>query len=54
MVRLIARCWSEFWLPAEMTDAQLLRLSGLQPHRLIQLAERAPDALNNNNGCGIW
>jgi len=51
---LIRRVWSEFWLPALMTDAQLMRLVGLQPHHLIQLAERAPEALTNNKGSRMW
>lgn len=54
MVRLAARIWSAFWLPAEMTDTQLLRLCGLQPHHLIELAERAPESLTNNNGRRMW
>ena len=54
MVRLITRCWSAFWVPAEMNDAQLMRLVGLQPHHLIQLAERAPESLTNNNGRRMW
>lgn len=54
MVRLAARIWAEFWLPALVTDAQLLRLCGLQPHHLIELAERAPEALTNNNGRRTW
>ena len=37
-----------------MTDAQLMRLVGLQPHHLIQLAERAPEALTNNKGRRMW
>ena len=54
MGALIRRVWSAFWLPAEMTDAQLLRLCGLQPHHLIQLAERAPESLTNNKGRRMW
>lgn len=37
-----------------MTDTQLLRLCGLQPHHLIELAERAPESLTNNNGRRMW
>lgn len=54
MGALIRRCWAAFWLPAEMTDAELMRLVGLQPHHLIQLAERAPESLTNNNGRRMW
>ena len=54
MVRLITRIWAEFWVPALMTDTQLQRLVGLQPHHLIQLAERAPEALINNKGRRMW
>ena len=54
MVRLITRIWAEFWLPALLTDAQLAKLCGLQPHHLIQLAERAPEALTNNKGRRMW
>ena len=54
MVRLIRRIWAEFWLPAAMTDSQLTRLCGLRPHQLIELAERAPEALLNNNGRRLW
>lgn len=51
---VIRRLWAEFWLPAQMSDAQLMRLAGLQPHHLIQLAERAPEALANTNGRRMW
>jgi hypothetical protein len=54
VVALIRRVWSEFFIAALMTDAQLMRLVGLQPHHLIQLAERAPESLTNNNGRRMW
>ena len=54
MVRLITRVWSEFWVPALMNDAQLMRLVGLQVHHLIQLAERAPEAISYNKGRRMW
>ena len=54
MVRLIRSIWSAFWLPAEMTDQQLMRLVGLQPHHLAQLAERAPEAISYNKGRRMW
>jgi len=54
MGRLIARCWAEFWVPAQLTDSELARLCGLQPHHLISLAERAPEAVIDNNSCRCW
>jgi len=54
MVRLIARIWAEFWLPAVVSDAQLLRLCALQQHHLIQLAERAPQAVSYSKGRRMW
>ena len=54
MGALITRIWAEFWVPALMTDAQLMRLCGLQPHHLIQLAERAPEAIGYNKGRRMW
>ena len=41
---LIARIWREFWLPALVTDAELMRLCALQPHHLMQLAAQLQDA----------
>jgi hypothetical protein len=54
MARLIRRLWSAFWLPAEMTDAQLMRLCRLQVHDLIALAAAAPDANSYNKGRRMW
>ena len=54
MVRLITRCWAAFWLTAEMTDQQLMRLAGLQVHHLIQLAERDPEAISYNKDRRVW
>ena len=54
MGRLVARCWSAFWVPSVMTDQQLMRLVGLQPHHLIQLAERGPEAISYNKGRRLW
>ena len=41
---LIRRLWREFWLPALVSDAELQRLTGLQPHHLLQLAAQLHDA----------
>ena len=38
MVRLIARVWAEFWLPAAVTDGELLAMCQLQPHHLVKLS----------------
>ena len=54
MAQLIGRLWSAFWLPAEMTDAQLTRLLRLQPHQLIALAAAAPDAIAYSKGRRMW
>jgi hypothetical protein len=54
MARLIRRLWSAFWLPAEMTDAQLSRLLRLQPHQLIGLDAAAPHAITYNRGRRMW
>lgn len=54
MVRLIRRIWGDFFIAALMTDAQLMRLVGLQPHHLAQLAERAPEAASYNKGRRMW
>jgi hypothetical protein len=54
MARLIRRLWSAFWLPAEMTDAQLSRLLRLQPHQLIALDAAAPHAISYSKGRRMW
>ena len=54
MARLIRRLWSAFWLPAEMTDAQLSRLLHLQPHQLIALDAAAPHAITYSKGRRMW
>lgn len=41
---VIRRLWAEFWLPALVTDAELQRLTGLQPHHLMKLAAQLQDA----------
>ena len=37
------RLWAEFWLPAAVTDAQLMSLLQLQTHRLMRLAAALHD-----------
>jgi hypothetical protein len=54
MARLIRRLWAAFWLPAEMTDAQLSRLLRLQPHQLIALDAAAPHAITYSKGRRMW
>ena len=58
MVRLIRRIWSEFWLPATVTDAELMALLQLQPHHLIRLAaalhDRQPAAYIATKHGRLW
>lgn len=58
MVRLIARVWAEFWLPAAVNDQQLMQMCALQPHHLQQLSlklqGRNPNAYSYSKGRRIW
>jgi hypothetical protein len=58
MVRLIRRCWSEFWLKAALTDGELLAMCQLQPHHLVKLSlnleTRNPKAISYNKGRRLW
>ncbi len=54
MARLIRRLWAEWWLPARVSDAQLMKLCGLQVHDLIALAAAAPHAISYNKGRRMW
>jgi hypothetical protein len=54
MARLIRRLWAAFWLPAEMSDAELTRLLHLQPHQLIALDAAAPHAITYSKGRRMW
>ena len=58
MVRLIARVWAEFWLPATASDAELMALLQLQPHHLIRLAtalhDREPAAFIATKYGRLW
>jgi len=51
---VIRRLWAEFWLPARVSDGQLMRLCALQVHQLISLAAAAPDAISYNKGRRMW
>ena len=58
MVRLIARIWRHWWLPATATDQQLMALLQLQPHHLIRLAtalhDRQPAAYIATKHGRLW
>ena len=54
MGAVIRRLWAEFWLPARVSDGQLMRLCALQVHQLISLAAAAPDAISYNKGRRMW
>jgi len=51
---VIARIWRHWWLPARVTDGQLMRLCALQVHDLIALAAAAPDAITYNKDRRMW
>lgn len=58
MVRLIARVWRHWWLPATASDAQLMALLQLQPHHLLKLAaalhDREPAAYISGKHGRLW
>ncbi len=54
MGAVIARIWRYWWLPARVTDAQLMRLCALQVHQLIALAAAAPDAITYSKDRRMW
>jgi hypothetical protein len=58
VVKLIRRCWAEFWLPAAVTDQQLMALCQLQPHHLIKLSLKLEQcnsqAIIYNKGRRLW
>jgi len=58
MVRLIARVWAEFWIPATASDQQLMALLQLQPHHLMRLAaalhDREPAAYISSKHGRLW
>ena len=58
MVRLIARVWAEFWIPATATDAQLMALLQIQQHHLLKLAaalhDREPAAYIATKHGRLW
>jgi hypothetical protein len=51
---VIRRLWAEFWLPARVSDAQLMKLCALQVHDLIALAAAAPNAISYSKGRRMW
>jgi hypothetical protein len=54
VVGLARRIWAEWWLPARVSDAQLMRLCALQVHDLIALAAAAPDAITYSKDRRMW
>ena len=44
MGAVIRRLWAEFFIGARVSDAELQRLTGLQPHHLMKLAAQLQDA----------
>jgi hypothetical protein len=54
MGAVIRRIWAEFFIAALVSDQQLAKLVGLQVHHLVQLAERAPEAISYNKGRRMW
>ena len=58
MVRLIRRIWAEFWLPAAVTDAELMALLQIQQHNLAKLAaalhDRQPAAYIATKHGRLW
>jgi hypothetical protein len=54
VVGLARRIWAEWWLPARVTDGQLMRLCALQPHQLIALDAAAPHAITYSKGRRMW
>lgn len=51
---VIARLWSRWWLPARVSDGQLMQLTRLQIHDLAALAAAAPDAHRPGRHGRIW
>jgi hypothetical protein len=43
-VGTLKRLWAEFFIGARVSDAELLQLTGLQPHHLLKLAAQLQDA----------
>jgi len=58
MVRLIQRAWRRWWLPAAVTDQQLMALLQLQPHHLMRLSvalhDRKPAAFIATKHGRLW
>ena len=58
MVRLIARIWRRWWLPAAASDQQLMALLQIQQHHLLKLAvalhDREPAAYIATKHGRLW
>ncbi len=54
MVGLARRILRRWWLPARLTDTQLMRPCELQVHDLIALAAAATNPIGYNKGRRMW
>jgi hypothetical protein len=58
MGAVIRRLWAEFFIGARVSDAELQRLTGLQPHHLMKLAaqlqDAQPAAIEYSKNCRMW
>jgi len=58
MVGVARRLWAEFWLPAAVTDQQLMAMCQLQPHHLVKLSlkleDHSPNAISYSKGRRLW
>ena len=54
MVGLARRILRRWWLPARLTDAQLMRPCELQVQDLIDLAAAATNPIGYNKGRRMW
>ena len=54
----LKRLWAEFFIGSRVTDAELLQLTGLQPHHLMKLAaqlqDAQPAAIEYSKNCRMW
>jgi hypothetical protein len=54
VVAVITRIWRRWWLPARVSDAELMALCHLQVHDLIAVAAAAPQAVSYNKCGRMW
>jgi len=57
MVKFIRDVWAAYWLPVWCSDKQLSRLCHLQPHQLINLANKLHnknEAIKQNKKGRLW